>query len=351
VHKVPSALAVSVNEWHHIAITYSHRTRKLEFYLDGCSQVIDLTHILELSDIPLFIPPTSAFIGGRPALSPESCSLNGSIAEVFLFDSTLRQHHIQYLGNHYGMTVKKENFVCRLAQKYITQGLTNVTANSINYWWNLIPMNEQLYLATHLTEPERLDCPSYENLSQMITKLAGSPSDGNNKVTRDKLSILCSQKIHLDVLGEGLYRAHPEKEGLLSGFEQSLNINYRSQQTLQPRDIPNLIHIRELTTSWPLSNGFSDYTTLVDFPLVDSKMSLISELARTARCPGTLAFWNQPDQLPHIESLRKELEGKYACYTLLTKNDFNELSSEPFALCRDACKYTITLSPFKFEEL
>lgn len=124
----------------------------------------------------------------------------------------------------------------------------------------------------------------YANIIKKVGKL--STRDPSLFATRQDMGIDDSYPLHIDLGGEGHFRAY----GITSGFVNAINVNARENDSQRHKPIPMLVHVIEWIKDppIPLADGTVNYITMQGAPLTEKNLS---EIERVLAPGGRVGLW------------------------------------------------------------
>jgi hypothetical protein len=144
--------------------------------------------------------------------------------------------------------------------------------------------------------------PPLEEVVKRIVEKVGKPAKQDKQVSRQDIDIDESYPIHIDVGGEGPL----EVNGLVTGFEDAINLNDVTHVTVFPNGgpIPFLVQVRNWggNLKYPFVDNFADQLTMIGSPLTPTNAD---EMVRVIKPTGTIDVWIDSDSEPKFD---KELE-------------------------------------------
>ena len=300
--------ALSLDEWHHVLVTYNHSIRKLCFYIDGTLDTVhDLTGKIDTTDRPHL--PMCFSIGGSAHTSPNDSTLNGLIGDLFVFETSVDQSGVDVLS---GIEVfpstddAEDKYDLKNHARFL--GLPFVLI-AIPVFVAILGIGIGLYWTSQAqkqpSKPPRL---SPQQIIDSIVAKIGRPAtcDASRFVARIDIGIDQSYNIHLDIGGEG-YHTYG---GVESGFEGAINLNTQENDSQPPHGKIPLLILLPGGTSWnpppqyPFREGFADYITMQGVPLTDMN---VNEMARCLRPGGLIELWIDPNFRSQIDNLARKL--------------------------------------------
>jgi endo-beta-N-acetylglucosaminidase D len=168
-------------------------------------------------------------------------------------------------------------------------------------------------LESYYTSKDKSTKDTYPELDKLVAAIrdkAGVPAAPGVRVSRADIGSPATQRIQLDVGGEGLV----DVGGLVVGFSGAINVNGVAKSTdtrppkvtapgrLKGQAIPHLVELPAWDTNpgLPFSDGFADAISMIDMDLTNRN---VEEIARVIRDGGTIDLWLQEKYLPAIKDL------------------------------------------------
>lgn len=303
-------------EWHHVAVTYNHRSRTFAFFIDGrLDSEYDLSQQIHPTDRPHL--PTVGSIGGSSAPTPDQpLTLNGLVGDLFVFKASINQEQVNILSDSIPMSDEVPSDRKRFI--FILVGLAAVVGAIVGTTTATSMVNQ-----TGVTASATVVRPR-KTLEQIVAEIIGrvrypATEDKREFVDRQMLELDESYRINLDLGGEGAHEVGDVK----SGFNDTINLNTVEMDTQIPgRRIPNLVYLKGgprwlPPPSYPFKDKFADYIAMQNADLTDKN---VWEITRLIRDGGTVELWVDEKYEPQIKQLADNLK---AVICRNSKDQFN----------------------------